>query len=181
VPVSRDNRALTVAWRHGDPDRAFRDAAHRVSLTVQQQRLCGVPLEPRGALARWDPDTGELTVWTSTQAPFRIRSSLARMLGLDEGHVRVIAPDVGGGFGVKGGPYREEPLVAWLARRLRRPVKWMSTRQEDLLTTQHSRGAASRGRLALDADGRIRGLSARIEAPLGAYLSFSASTNPRNH
>ena len=59
VPVSRDNRALTVAWRHGDPDRAFRDAAHRVSLTVQQQRLCGVPMEPRGALARWDPDTGE--------------------------------------------------------------------------------------------------------------------------
>src|SRR5207245_2189020 len=77
VPVSRDNRALTVAWRQGDPDRAFRDAAHRVSLTVQQQRLCGVPMEPRGALARWDPDTGELTVWTSTQAPFRIRSSLA--------------------------------------------------------------------------------------------------------
>src|SRR5438445_54401 len=114
VPVSRDNRALTVAWRHGDPDRAFRDAAHRVSLTVQQQRLCGVPMEPRGALARWDPDTGELTVWTSTQAPFRIRSSLARMLGLDEARVRVIAPDVGGGFGVKGGPYREEVLVAWL-------------------------------------------------------------------
>src|SRR5262249_11199467 len=82
--VSRDNRALTVAWRHGDPDRAFREAAHRVSVTVQQQRLCGVPMEPRGALARWDPDTGELTMWTSTQAPFRIRSSLARMLGLDE-------------------------------------------------------------------------------------------------
>src|SRR5205823_1749186 len=81
-------RAPTVAWRHGDPDRAFRDAAHRVTLTVQQQRLCGVPMEPRGALARWDPDTGELTVWTSTQAPFRIRSSLARMLGLDEARVR---------------------------------------------------------------------------------------------
>jgi len=95
--------------------------------------------------------------------------------------VRVIAPDVGGGFGVKGGPYREEPLAAWLARRLRRPVKWISTRQEDLLTTQHSRGAASTGALAVDADGRIRGLRARIEAPLGAYLSFSASTNPRNH
>jgi len=140
-----------------------------------------VPMEPRGALAAWDATTGELTLWTSTQAPFRIRSEVARMLGLDEARVRVIAPDVGGGFGVKGGPYREEPLVAWLARRLRRPVKWISTRQEDLLTTQHSRGAASTGALALDADGRIRGLRARIEAPLGAYLSFSASTNPRNH
>ncbi len=145
VPVSRDNRALTVAWRHGDPDRAFRDAAHRVTLTVQQQRLCGVPLEPRGALARWDADAGELTVWTSTQAPFRIRASLARMLGLDEARVRVIAPDVGGGFGVKGGPYREEVLVAWVARRLGRPVKWVSTRAEDLLTTNHGRGGKSTG------------------------------------
>jgi len=175
------NRALGQTWRAGDPDGAFAGAARVVQLTVQQNLLAGVPMEPRGALAAWDATTGELTLWTSTQAPFRIRSEVARMLGLDEARVRVIAPDVGGGFGVKGGPYREEPLVAWLARRLRRPVKWISTRQEDLLTTQHSRGTASTGALALDADGRIRGLRARIEAPLGAYLSFSASTNPRNH
>jgi carbon-monoxide dehydrogenase large subunit len=175
------NRALGQTWRAGDPDGAFAGAARVVQVTVQQNLLAGVPMEPRGALAAWDATTGELTLWTSTQAPFRIRSEVARMLGLDEARVRVIAPDVGGGFGVKGGPYREEPLVAWLARRLRRPVKWISTRQEDLLTTQHSRGAASTGALALDDDGRIRGLRARIEAPLGAYLSFSASTNPRNH
>jgi carbon-monoxide dehydrogenase large subunit len=175
------NRALGQTWRAGDPAGAFAGAARVVEVTVQQNLVAGVPMEPRGALAAWDDTTGELTLWTSTQAPFRIRSEVARMLGLDEARVRVIAPDVGGGFGVKGGPYREEPLVAWLARRLRRPVKWISTRQEDLLTTQHSRGAASTGALALDADGRIRGLRARIEAPLGAYLSFSASTNPRNH
>jgi aerobic carbon-monoxide dehydrogenase large subunit len=181
VPVSRDNRALAVAWRHGDPDRAFREAAHRVTLTVQQQRLCGVPMEPRGALARWDTVTGELTVWTSTQAPFRIRSSLARMLGLDEARVRVIAPDVGGGFGVKGGPYREEVLVAWLARRLERPVKWMSTRAEDLLTTNHGRGGKSTGELALDADGRIVGLRARIRQPLGSTLAVTVGGTPQNH
>jgi carbon-monoxide dehydrogenase large subunit len=175
------NRALGQTWRAGDPDGAFAGAARVVEVTVQQNLVAGVPMEPRGALAAWDATTGELTLWTSTQAPFRIRSEVARMLGLDEARVRVIAPDVGGGFGVKGGPYREEPLVAWLARRLRRPVKWISTRQEDLLTTQHSRGAASTGALALDADGHIRGLRAHIEAPLGAYLSFSASTNPRNH
>jgi carbon-monoxide dehydrogenase large subunit len=175
------NRALAQAWRAGDPDAAFAGAARVVEVTVQQNLLAGVPLEPRGVLATWDEATGELTLWTSTQAPFRIRAEVARMLDLDETRVRVIAPDVGGGFGVKGGPYREEPLVAWLARRLRRPVKWISTRQEDLLTTQHSRGATSTGALALDAEGRIRGLRARIEAPLGAYLSFSASTNPRNH
>jgi aerobic carbon-monoxide dehydrogenase large subunit len=181
VPVSRDNRALAVAWRHGDTDRAFRDAAHRVTLTVQQQRLCGVPMEPRGALARWDAVTGELTVWTSTQAPFRIRSSLARMLGLDEARVRVIAPDVGGGFGVKGGPYREEVLVAWLARRLERPVKWISTRAEDLLTTNHGRGGKSTGELALDAEGRILGLRARIRQPLGSTLAVTVGGTPQNH
>jgi carbon-monoxide dehydrogenase large subunit len=175
------NRSLGQTWRAGDPEGAFSGAARVVELTVEQNLVAGVPMEPRCALAVWD-DVGEaLTVWTSTQAPFRVRSEIARMLGLDEGRVRVIAPDVGGGFGVKGGPYREEPLVAWLARRLKRPVKWISTRQEDLLTTQHSRGARAIGRLALDADGRVRGLSARIQAPLGAYLSFSASTNPRNH
>jgi aerobic carbon-monoxide dehydrogenase large subunit len=181
VPVSRDNRALAVAWRHGDTDRAFREAAHRVTLTVQQQRLCGVPMEPRGALARWDAVTGELTVWTSTQAPFRIRSSLARMLGLDEARVRVIAPDVGGGFGVKGGPYREEVLVAWLARRLERPVKWISTRAEDLLTTNHGRGGKSTGELALDAEGRILGLRARIRQPLGSTLAVTVGGTPQNH
>jgi carbon-monoxide dehydrogenase large subunit len=176
-----DNRALGQTWRAGDPDGAFAGAARVVEVTVQQNLVAGVPMETRGALASWDELTGALTIWTSTQAPFRIRTEVARMLGLDEARVRVIAPDVGGGFGVKGGPYREEPLVGWLARRLRRPVKWISTRQEDLLTTQHSRGAASRGALAVDANGRLRGLRARIEAPLGAYLSFSASTNPRNH
>jgi aerobic carbon-monoxide dehydrogenase large subunit len=175
------NRALGQTWRAGDPEAAFAAAARMVEVTVQQNLVAGVPMEPRGVLAAWDEATGELTMWTSTQAPFRIRADVARMLGLDESRVRVIAPDVGGGFGVKGGPYREEPLVAWLTRRLRRPVKWISTRQEDLLTTQHSRGAASTGALAVDGDGRIRGLRARIAAPLGAYLSFSASTNPRNH
>ena len=175
------NRSLGQTWRAGDPDAAFAGAARVVELTVEQNLLAGVPMEPRCALAAWDEVGEALTVWTSTQAPFRVRSEIARMLGLEEGRVRVIAPDVGGGFGVKGGPYREEPLVAWLARRLKRPVKWISTRQEDLLTTQHSRGARAIGRLALEADGRVRGLSARIQAPLGAYLSFSACTNPRNH
>jgi len=175
------NRSLGQTWRAGDPDRAFAAAARVVEVTVEQNLLSGVPMEPRCALAAWDDVSESLTVWTSTQAPFRVRTEIARMLNLDEGRVRVIAPDVGGGFGVKGGPYREEPLVAWLARRLKRPVKWVATRQEDLLTTQHSRGARSIGRLALDADGTIRALGARIQAPLGAYMSFSASTNPRNH
>ena len=181
VGASSDNHSFSIAWRHGDPDGAFRTAAHRVTVTVEQQRLAGVPIEPRGMLARWDEATGELTAWTSTQAPFRIRAELGRMLGLAETRVRVIAPDVGGGFGVKGGPYREEILVAWLARRLGRPVKWISTRVEDLLTTQHGRGARSTAELALDAGGGITALRARIRVPLGSSLACTMASTPRNH
>jgi carbon-monoxide dehydrogenase large subunit len=175
------NRSFTQTWRAGDADRAFSEARYVVPLTVRQQRLSGVPLEARAALATWSAPTGELTMWTSTQAPFRIRTEIARMLGLPESAVRVIAPDVGGGFGVKGGPYPEEVLVAWLARRLERPVKWVSTRAEDLVTTNHSRGSEADAALALDAGGRITGLRARIAAPLGSGLVFAAGGSPRNH
>ena len=181
VTAAGDNRAFRVAWRQGDPDAALASAAYRVRLDVRQQRLAGVPLEPRGVLARWDAATGELTVWTSTQAPFRIRAELARLLRLDESRVRVLAHDVGGGFGVKGGPYREEVLVPWLARRLGRPVKWISTRAEDLLTTAHGRGATSTGELALDADGRIVALRARIRVPVGSSLACTVGAAPNNH
>jgi len=181
VSAAAGNRAFALAWRQGDPAAAFESAAHRVRLDVRQQRLAGVPLEPRGVLARWDEAAGELTVWTSTQAPFRVRAELARLLSLDEARVRVLAHDVGGGFGVKGGPYREEVLVPWLARRLGRPVKWVSARAEDLLTTAHGRGAASTGELALDAEGRILGLRARIRTPVGSSLACTVGAAPFNH
>src|SRR5207302_175741 len=106
---------------------------------------------------------------------------VARLLGLAPERVRVIAPDVGGGFGVKGGPYREEVLIPWLARRLGRPVKWISTRVEDLLTTHHGRGAAARGELAVAADGAILGLRARIVCPLGPSVGYTALGTPRNY
>jgi carbon-monoxide dehydrogenase large subunit len=91
-------------------------------------------MEPRAVLAAFDASTEELTLWVSCQAPFRIRAEVARLLGLAESRVRVIAPDVGGGFGVKSGPYREEILLAWLAVTLGRPVKWIATRGEDQIT-----------------------------------------------
>lgn len=180
-PGLGDNRAFERRWLAGDPARAFAEAAHVAEISIRQQRLAGVPLEPRGALAAWSTAAAELTVWTSTQAPSRVRSELARMLGIPEGSVRVVAPEVGGGFGVKGGPYREEVLVAWLARRLGRPVKWVSTRTEDFVSTHHGRGARSEGALALDATGRMTALRAQIVAPLGAYLSYTAAATPNNH
>jgi carbon-monoxide dehydrogenase large subunit len=138
-----------------------------------------VPLEPRCVAARWADDT--LTIWSSTQTPHRIRDEVARLLSLPPERVRVIAPDVGGGFGVKGGPYREEVLVPWLARRLGRPVKWVSTRVEDLVTTHHGRGAIARGELAVAADGTIQALRARILCPLGPSVGYTAMGTPRNH
>ena len=174
-----DNRAFTYTVRAGDPERAFAVADRVVTVDVRQTRLAGVPLEPRGVAARWHDDG--LSVWTSTQVPHRIRDELARLLALPVARVRVIAPDVGGGFGVKGGPYREEILIPWLARRLGRPLKWISTRVEDFLTTHHGRGSVSRGELAVAANGAILGLRARITCPLGPHVGYTAAGTPRNH
>ncbi len=174
------NRALTRTLREGDVANAFA-AAHVVSIKVVQQRLAAVALEPRSVLASFDRSTDELTMWVSCQAPFRIRAEVARMLELPESRVRVIAPDVGGGFGVKTGPYREDVLLAWLTQRLGRPVKWVATRREDQITTNQARGSVCEGELALDAGGRITGLRGRITAPLGASLMNAAAGSPWNH
>jgi carbon-monoxide dehydrogenase large subunit len=175
------NRALTRTVREGDAAGAFATAAHVVSLRVAQNRLSAVAMEPRSVLAAYDRLTGELTMWVSCQAPFRIRGEVARLLEMPESRVRVIAPDVGGGFGVKTGPYREDVLLAWLTREIGRPVKWVATRREDQVTTNQARGSVCEGALALDADGRIRGLRATITAPLGAHLMNAAAGSPWNH
>jgi aerobic carbon-monoxide dehydrogenase large subunit len=175
------NRSFTRTLREGDTASAFAAATQVASIRVVQQRLAGVALEPRSVLAAFDRSTEELTLWVSCQAPFRIRAEVARLLALPESRVRVIAPDVGGGFGVKSGPYREEVLLAWLAQQLGRPVKWIATRGEDQITTNHSRGAVCESELALAADGRITGLRARVIAPLGAALLNAAAGPPWNH
>ncbi len=180
-PALGDNRAFTATWREGDVSAAFQRAHRVVRLTVGQTRLAPVTLEPRTVLAAWDGTHGELTVWISTQAPFRVRSELARILGVAETRVRVIAPDVGGGFGAKGSIYREDVLVAWLSRELGRPVKWVATRAEDLTSTQHGRGAAADGELAVDVDGSILALRARILAPVGSVMVFTGAGPARNY
>jgi len=175
------NRAFRRVLKGGDPDAAFARAAHRVTLRVAQERISAVALEPRTVAASFDVVADELTLWSSCQSPFRIRGEVARLLDLHESQVRVIAPDVGGGFGVKTGPYREEIVLAWLAQRLRRPLKWAATRREDFETTNHARGSVCEGELALDADGRILGLRARIASPIGAAAMFAAPGSPWNH
>src|SRR5262245_52875158 len=175
------NKSFTRVLRHGDAARGMAGAAHTAKLRVAPPRLAGVAMEPRAVLASFDTSTEEMTLWVSCQAPFRIRAEVARLLGLADSRVRVIAPDVGGGFGVKSGPYREEVLLAWLTRRLGRPVKWVATRGEDQITTNHSRGSACEAELGVDAEGKVTALRARITSPLGTALLTAAAGPPWNH
>jgi aerobic carbon-monoxide dehydrogenase large subunit len=164
------NQAFSWPLRGGDVGGAFGSAAHVVKVRLDHNRLAGAPMEPRGVLARYDGGSGELTLWLTTQNPFLSRADLASVLGFPEHKLRVIAPDVGGGFGVKGPLYREEIVAAVLAREIGRPVRWVSTRTEDLLTTIQARAAVTEAEGAVMADGEIVGLKARAVFDLGAHL-----------
>jgi aerobic carbon-monoxide dehydrogenase large subunit len=163
------NVAYRVKRTWGDVDEAFARAAHRVTVHAEHHRIAGVPMEPRGLLVKPEPG-GSLTVWASTQATHRLRSSLAAGLGIPEERIRVIAPDVGGGFGLKGSMYRDDLVTAAAALKLGRPVTWAATRIEDMLTTQHAREQIDEAEAALDADGRFLAVRVRTTGNLGAYL-----------
>src|SRR5262245_48037331 len=160
-PELGTNQAFNAPMKGGDVDAAFARAARVVRVRVEHNRIAGVPMEPRGVVVRADPGTGELTMWLTTQNPFTARADLAGVLDWPEHKLRVIAPDVGGGFGVKGPLYREEVIAAVLARRLGRPIKWMSSRYEDLLTTHHGRATITDAEAAVTDDGEIVGLRAK--------------------
>ncbi|HLW48065.1 MAG TPA: xanthine dehydrogenase family protein molybdopterin-binding subunit [bacterium] len=163
------NVVFTQDVRAGRPEAAFRDAAVVVEATFEQPRLAGMPLECRGVVARYDAGSGRFEVTLSTQAPHGARETLAEVLGVGPEQVRVIVPDVGGGFGVKGIDYPEEALAAYLARGLRRPVAWAEDRVENLKTTIHGRGQRARLRAAASADGTVTAIDGDILADLGAY------------
>src|SRR5438128_4980631 len=165
-----DNVALTWGWSEGDVDGAFARAHTVVRLRVKNQRLAGVALEPRGCVAEFRG--GMLTVWAGTQTPHRLRSGLAQILRLSESAVRVIAPDVGGGFGCKISFYADEALCAWAAMRTGRPVKLVLTRREDFLATTQGRGQINDVEAAVARDGTVLALRARTVADLGAYLEI---------
>ena len=170
-----DNVCFRVRQVEGDVDGLFAQAAHTVAVRIRRHRVCGVPLEPRGMLVRPEPGGG-LTMWISSQVTHRIRDNLCRALGLTRDRVRVIAPDVGGAFGVKAGFNREELVVAKAALRLGRPVKWVSTRMEDLLSTQHARDQLDEAEGAFDADGHLLALRIKTHAAVGAYSPSGNTT-----
>ena len=175
------NQAFSWPLKGGDVEAAFARAAHVVGVRLDHNRLAGAPMEPRGVLARYDAGSDELTLWLTTQNPFLARADLAAVLGFPEHKLRVIAPDVGGGFGVKGPLYREEIVAAWLARRLGRPIRWVSTRSEDLLTTIQARAAVSEAEGAVTAEGELIGLRAKAVFDLGAHLLALSLVPPMSH
>jgi carbon-monoxide dehydrogenase large subunit len=172
---------MCFRWQRGDAaavERAFAAAAHVTALDLVNNRLVGAAIEPRAVLAAPDPATGRLTVYDTTQTPHHVRRFIAEELGLAESDLRVIAPDVGGGFGYKGKHYPEETVVTWAARRLRRPVKWVATRAESFLADNQARDHVTRAELALDPDGRFLALRVTTLANLGAYVSTFGAAIP---
>jgi aerobic carbon-monoxide dehydrogenase large subunit len=153
----------------GDVEGAFAKAHKIVRQRMVNQRVLGVPMEGRAVTAAPDSATGGITLWTSTQTPHQVRGDLAKVLRLDENQVRVIAPDVGGGFGVKIGIYPEEALCGTLALLLKRPVSWVEDRLENFVATTHGRGQIADIEAAVEADGTVTALRMRIVADIGAY------------
>ena len=183
-----DNIAADFTVQVGDVDAALRTAEVVTRGRYYVHRHTGMPLETRGVVAHYDAGTGSLTLWSSTQWPHTLRDVLREFLGLAEHKVRVVAPDVGGGFGVKQDIYPEELVLALLAMRLRAPVKWIETRREHLTGTAHAREQWADVELAARRDGTIVALSAELLADMGAYTrslgvlcpSISAASHDRS-
>ncbi len=172
------NVAYRQTLEHGRADAAFRGAHTVISEKFEICRQYGAAMEPRGVIAEYDDSDGVLTLTSSTQWPHFVSRLLSETLNHPENKIRVVAPDVGGGFGNKQDFYPEEVVVAYMAKKLRRPVKWLPARQEDMSSTVHSRSQIHHAELALSPEGKILGLRARIVADLGAYgpMSLGAPT-----
>ncbi|HEV8439955.1 MAG TPA: xanthine dehydrogenase family protein molybdopterin-binding subunit [Methylomirabilota bacterium] len=178
-----DNVAAVSTAEIGRVGAAFEQAELVVEARLSYSRVGGMPIEPRGVLASADTVTGVLMVWTSSQVPFAVRTGIASALGISEERVRVIVPEVGGGFGVKGHVYPEDIVVPAVARRLGRPVKWIETRREHFLASASDRDQAHVARIALRRDGTIVALETDFTRDHGAFptLGEAISQNTINH
>jgi carbon-monoxide dehydrogenase large subunit len=164
------NTALYHKQGQGDVEAAFAQAHKVVKAHIVQQRLAGNPLEPRGTLASWDSGANSLKVWASTQFPHDHRDAIAELMGLSKNQVRLLVPDVGGGFGVKIHPYPEDLLAAYLARAMDKPVKWVEKRSESFMATSHGRAQVADLEMALSPEGKILGVRGRVVADMGAFI-----------
>jgi carbon-monoxide dehydrogenase large subunit len=173
---------VSYTWALGDKeacDKAFAEADHVVELELVNQRLIPTAMEPRAAVAQWNASTEEMTLWTTSQNPHPIRLLLSAFtLGIPEHKLRVISPDVGGGFGSKIFHYPEEIITPWAAREINRPVKWVSTRTEAAMTDSQGRDHVTVCKMALKNDGTITGIHVSTWSNQGAYISTFAPLIP---
>jgi carbon-monoxide dehydrogenase large subunit len=167
-----DNIGYNFGFETGNTDEAFKQADVIVKERLINQRIAPIPMEPRGVVAAYQAPDNELVVWNSTQTPHGLRTLLAVMLGVPENRTRVIAPEVGGGFGSKIDIYAEDGLAGYLAKKTGRPVKWIESRRENLAATIHGRDHIEYVELALKKDGTILGMKVKSIADLGAFYSL---------
>ena len=184
APLVHDEIADNVSydWGLGDKEaceKAFAEADEVVEIELVNQRLIPTAMEPRAAAAQWDAASEEMTVWTTSQNPHPIRLLLSAFtLGIPESKLRVISPDVGGGFGSKIFHYPEEVIVPWVAREVGRPARWVATRTESQMTDSQGRDHVTVAKLAVQSDGTFTGLDVETWANQGAYLSTFAPLIP---
>jgi len=173
LPLLREEACFR--WTRGDlaaVEEVFSKSERKIEIELVNNRLCGAAIETRGAISTGD------TLYCGTQAPHHIRRWVCEELGIDEGRLRVVSRDMGGGFGYKGKHYPEETLVVWAARRLRRPVKWIAGRNESFLSDTQGRDHRTKAELAVSPEGEFLGLKVQTTADVGAYVSTFGAAIP---
>ncbi|HUJ20894.1 MAG TPA: xanthine dehydrogenase family protein molybdopterin-binding subunit [Bryobacteraceae bacterium] len=168
-PEWPDNVAFTYHQEGGDPEKAFQEAEVVVKQRIISQRLIPTAMETRGVVAEYRHAEKNLTLYSSTQIPHLLRTLVAQMLGLAENHLRVVTPEVGGGFGSKLNVYAEEALMGFVAMKIRKPIKWIESRRENFQCTIHGRGHVDYYEVAARRDGTVLGLRLKLIQDLGAY------------
>jgi carbon-monoxide dehydrogenase large subunit len=181
-PVIHEQFGTNIAYKltagEGDIEAALKSADKIVKQRILHKRLAPIAMETRGVLARYYPGEQELTLWTSTQIPHLARTQIAIMLGMPENKLRLIAPEVGGGFGSKLNVYAEEALMGWISMQTGRPVKWIEGRRENIQATIHGRGQTGYVEIGCKKDGTITGLRYNVFADMGAYFQLLTPAIP---
>ncbi len=168
-PEWPDNTAFNYHQDGGDVERAFAEAEVVVKQRITSQRLVPTAMETRGVVAEWLAGDRALTLHTSTQIPHLVRTLVAQMLGLEENRMRVITPEVGGGFGCKLNVYAEEALMGFVAMKIAKPIKWIESRRENFTCTIHGRGHVDYYEVAAKKDGTVLGIKLKLIQDLGAF------------
>ncbi len=181
-PVIHEQFGTNIAYKltagEGDVEAALKSADKVIKQKILNKRLAPIAMEPRGVVARYFPGEQELTLWTSTQIPHLARTSVAVMLGMPENKLRLIAPEVGGGFGSKLNVYAEEAILGWASMQTGRPVKWIEGRRENLQATIHGRGQVGYVEIGCKKDGTITALRYNVFADMGSYFQLLTPAIP---